>query len=167
METIVRNSQTIYTFYNLHQNTLFFLLVQNISSKQTKIHVIDLPWFKRIKRKKIKKSRTEDPQSFYSTILCWKNHIRQMLFCFHSWDPSWLDFGHLSREYTAHASCRTCLTFYTTSIFFSLLFLFLLLHISCIKEFHCDISIHAYNVIWSNSSPLLPSYSPHPLFIQF
>jgi hypothetical protein len=43
---------------------------------------------------------------------------------------------------------------------------FLLVCINCTKGFHCDTSIHAYTVLWSNSSPLLVLLVP-PLSLPF
>jgi hypothetical protein len=40
-----------------------------------------------------------------------------------------------------------CLVIYSVSASF------LLVYINCTKGFHCDIFIHEYNVLWSNSPP--------------
>jgi hypothetical protein len=46
--------------------------------------------------------------------------------------------------------------------------LYILVYISCAQLFHCDISMHAYNVFWRNSPLLfLFLYLPSSLFKQF
>jgi hypothetical protein len=42
----------------------------------------------------------------------------------------------------------------------------LLMHINYTKEFHCDITIHAYNVLQSSSCPLLLFWITHALLIK-
>jgi hypothetical protein len=55
-------------------------------------------------------------------------------------------------------------------VYYYLLQVFLLVYINCTKGFHCDISIHAYKVHWTNL-PLyyslipLPTSPPHFFFI--
>jgi hypothetical protein len=52
-------------------------------------------------------------------------------------------------------------------VLFFLLRTFLLAYINCTKGFHCDTSIHEYNVLWSNSLPPLLFLITPPQFILF